>query len=135
MKKYLSLLFASLMVFSMFVAPGNVVKAAGLDIQNYGQSTEDCGCSEHVTPILGAAKNKIVSDLISSKEFNTLKHDLLDQGYNWNGVSGFEVVRYNVSGTVGIMFPLMNANGSIDLFFFMNSIYVGFPVPLDKFNN
>ena len=63
MKKVLSLLFTSLLVFLMFVGPGNVALA----------HEGDGGCGCETREITGAEKNKIVSNLLKSDEFKNAK--------------------------------------------------------------
>ncbi|MDQ1145844.1 hypothetical protein QE429_002671 [Bacillus sp. SORGH_AS 510] len=79
MKKLLTLLFGGLIALSLFVTTGNTAKAA----------ENDCGC----TPVVGAEKNIIVADLISSQNFKTAKAMLTTAGYSFKGVSLIEVAK------------------------------------------
>jgi hypothetical protein len=84
MKKIATLLFTSLIVLLMFVGPGNVVKADENDEEH------ECGCI--VEPVLGAEKNKIVSNLLKSNEFKAVKKEQQKKGFNLLGVKDIEVL-------------------------------------------
>ena len=62
MKKLLTVLCGVVIALSLFVTTGNTVKAA------------ECGCD--VSPVIGAEKNKIVAELISSQAFKDAKFSL-----------------------------------------------------------
>jgi hypothetical protein len=93
-RTFFMLLAVGMMAVVLFLSPSNVVRASNV-----------CGCGQ----VVGAEKNKIVADLLKSDAFKTKKHELLEQGYKWNGVSGAEVDK-NANGEILIAIPLLNEN-------------------------
>ncbi|MEC1524955.1 hypothetical protein P9D43_23400 [Neobacillus niacini] len=132
MKKILTILFTSLIVFLMFVGPGNVAFAH--------EGEEDCLCNSF-TVLDGAEKNKIVAEFLASDEFKTLKSNNLDSGYKWNGISKAEVTKFIKdihsnpkdpdspvvinAGTIGVAVPFFTSDGKLEVFFFLNGIPSG----------
>lgn len=113
MKKIVSLLCASLIVLLMFVAPGNPVQAAN-----------ECECD--ITTIIGAEKNKIVSDLLSSDEFKNAKRDILNSGILWDGVHEIEVIKNNTyGGIIIISIPIFTEDGTEMIAGFMDGKFFG----------
>lgn len=84
MKKLFTLLFGALIALSLFVTTGNTAKAAKPD---------DCGCKG---TLVGAEKNKVVADLLSSQEFKTAKAELTSAGYSYKGASLIVVAKGEV---------------------------------------
>src|SRR4051812_40487285 len=119
MKKVLSLLFTSLLVFLMFVGPGNVALAH--------EGDSGCGCV--VEEITGAEKNKIVSNLLKSDEFKDARKGLKKIGFKWNGVSEVEVV-YNHSFQIMMSgLPVYNVDETIWTAVFFDGVLVGITPP------
>ncbi|MFJ5762121.1 hypothetical protein ACIQAA_23960 [Neobacillus sp. NPDC093182] len=116
MKKIVTLLCTSLIVFLMFVGSGNVAFAHG-----------ECGCiTEEIT---GAEKNKIVSDLLKSNELKNAKKLIKQEGYKWNGVGNVEVI-YNVTHkTMMIGIPVTYSDGTVWTAAFFNGFYMGVTPP------
>jgi hypothetical protein len=121
MKKYLSLLFTGLIVLSMYVTPGTTVKAAETNVVI--AATGDCSCHD-VTPILGAERNKMVSDLLKSEAFKNLKMELKEEGYTWYGAQGIEVIKINVNGMILIGVPFTNDQQTV-MAAFNNGVLLG----------
>jgi hypothetical protein len=116
MRKYLSLLFAGFIFLLMFATPETTVKAA---------ENDDCACHD-VSPILGAEKNKIVSDLLKSEEFKSVRKNPEFNAFNWNGAANIEVVKLNQLNFVMIGVPFTNNNdGNVYMFAFMNGQFLG----------
>lgn len=125
MKKILTSFCAAIVVLLMFVSPGHKAEAAS----NKVTLNNDCGCD--VTYILGAEKNKIVSDLIKNEPFKLVKMSLFQDGYTWNGVSGIEVVRpNNDSDSIGITVPFTDENGIEQVAVFVNGAFVTVTDPM-----
>lgn len=98
----------------MFVAPGNPVKAS--------EDHDPCGCITN--EIYGAEKNKIVSDLLKSNEFKSVKKSQMENGYTLKGVNKIEVI-YNVTFDfmmVGV--PFTAGNGQIEMAVFFDGVYM-----------
>ena len=113
MKKWLTLLGGLLVALSLFVTSGNSVKAATLD----------CGCD--VSPVLGAEKNKIIADLISSQEYKDAKLNVRDEGYSWKGVNDIEViVNHTLNDALMIAVPVYNQNGIAEMAVFINGKFM-----------
>jgi hypothetical protein len=122
MKKYLSLLLGSLIVLLMFVTPGNSAKAAEPELLTAVSATHDCGCD--VSPVLGAERNKLVSNLLSSDEYKTVKSDTKNAGYKSHGANEIEVIRNNANGMILIAVPFTKGNVT-EMFVFANGVFVG----------
>ncbi|HJV16527.1 MAG TPA: hypothetical protein VJ546_03940 [Bacillales bacterium] len=115
MRKYLTLLFAGFIFLLMFATPETSVKAA---------ENEDCACHD-VTPILGAEKNKIIADLISSEEFKQIKKSTKSD-YSLNGVHDIEVVKLNQLNIIMVGVPFSkNDDGNVYMFAFMGGHFLG----------
>lgn len=115
MRKLISLVSGCLVILSLlFVTPGNAVFAA----------EEECTCHD-VTPIFGAEKNKIVSDILKSDEFKNAKKDWKNEGYKFNGVDDVEVIRHNFYGYVMVGFPVTNIDGVLEMAAFFDGVYLG----------
>ena len=116
MKKLLTVLCGVVIALSLFVTTGNTVKAA------------ECGCD--VSPVLGAEKNKIVAELISSQEFKDAKLSLRYDGISWKGAKNIEVIVNHTYGDalmVGV--PYYTQEGSLVMAVFINGVYMG-PAPM-----
>lgn len=85
---YLSLFLGSMIIVFMLAMPGNVAQAKVT-------APEEGECNCPVTYIVGAQGNKWVSELFKSEEFKTVKKDLTEKGYKWNGADEMSVVRVN----------------------------------------
>ncbi len=120
MKKILTSFCAAIVVLLMFVSPGVPVKAA----------SEDCGCHD-VTFIVGAEKNKMVSDLLKSDEFKSVKSGLMQKGYTFNGVSDIQVVKINKFNVIMIGIPFINSDGTLEMAAFMDGQFQGI-APTDE---
>ncbi|MEH7254547.1 hypothetical protein V7111_20760 [Neobacillus niacini] len=135
MKKFLTLLCTSLIVFLMFVGPGNVALAHGED--------PNCLCN-YFTELDGAEKNKIVAKLLASDEFKTLKLNKLESGYKYKGISKVEVTKFIKdvlldpelpesltnpviikAGTIGVAVPFYTSEGNLEVNFFLNGKSAG----------
>jgi len=114
MKKFLSALFISLLVLSMFAVPGNPVQA---------EEADECSCHD-LGLLTGAERNKIVADFLSSNEFKSKKLELLHSGYKWNGAKSIEVVR-PAEGQIMVGVPIVSQNGTIEMYVFVNGTFVG----------
>lgn len=112
MKKYLTLLCTGFIFLLMFVTPGNTVKAA-----------EECGCN--VSPILGVEKNKMVADLLKSEDFKKLKLELEQEQYRWDGAHDIEIIKNNDNGMILIGVPFSNGEGTVEMFVFIDGVFVG----------
>lgn len=126
MKKLLTVLFGAFIALSLFVTTGNTVKAD--EPTPATEETHDCGCD--VSPVLGAEKNKIVAQLISSQEFKDAKFSLRYDGISWKGAKNIEVVVNHTYGDalmVGV--PFFTQEGSLVMAVFINGVYMG-PVPM-----
>ncbi len=92
MKRRLSLILGSLALFLMIFAPSGFAQA----------EETDCECPG--TVITGAERNKLVSNLLKSDEFKTVKKDLMKDGYKWQGADAIELrdlselVPFNLKG-------------------------------------
>jgi hypothetical protein len=132
MKKYLSLLIGGFIFLFMFAAPGSSVKAEGLStnapfVQNsITKGSTDCGCG---TPILGAEKNKIISEILKSEEFKNVKKEAMKEGFSWRGVEGTSVSDLGVYG-IGVVFPFYDKNGTLYGYGFLNG-HFAFSAPME----
>lgn len=130
MKKILTLLCTSLIVFLMYIGSGNVAFAHGED--------PNCPCN-FIKPIEGAEKNKIVANILASDEFKTLKRNKLENGYQWKGISEAEVSRFMIdlplnpnlpnspiikANSIGVTFPIYTKDGNTEIIFFLNGKYL-----------
>jgi hypothetical protein len=115
MKKIVTLLFTSLIVFLMFVGPGNVALAHETDGEEDG-----CGCP--IVDLSVAEKNKIVAKLISNDEFKNKKIELLKKGYAWSGVSKIQVVQSipELGSTIVVTVPFITEDGTPVVEVFVN---------------
>ncbi|MEH7098463.1 hypothetical protein [Neobacillus vireti] len=119
MKKLLTVIGGLVVAVSLFAGSGNTAKAA-----------TDCGCD--ISPVLGAEKNKIIANLISSQEFKDAKLSIRNDGYSWKGVSNIEVIvnhTYGEAIMVGV--PYYNQDGSVEMAVFINGKYMGHN-PMDE---
>jgi hypothetical protein len=132
MKKILTLLCTSLIVFLMFAGPGNVAFAH--------EGEEDCSC-DSFTIMNGAEKNKILAKFLASDEFKELKLNNLESGYNWKGISKAEVTKFIKdvhldpkdpespviikAGSIGVAVPFFKNDGKLDVFYFLNGESAG----------
>jgi hypothetical protein len=129
MRKVLTLLCTSLIVFLMFVGPGNPVKAAKNSADNVtymGLSQpgevedpggDDCTCHD-LLPLTGSERNKIVAEVLKSHVFKSEKMRLKQDGYKWQGASGIEVIQPTEDFTlVGV--PFLNTDGTIEMHAFL----------------
>ncbi|MCH1625201.1 hypothetical protein [Fredinandcohnia quinoae] len=133
MKKYVTALCSSFLVILMLVAPGNTALAH----EGSGDG-DDCGCG--VTYVKGAEKNKIVANILKSKEFKEQKKILKSEGYNWLGANKIVVVKkpvYDETGKLLVSYtiaavPFENKDGSILVAGFTDGIFMGVqpgPIP------
>lgn len=105
------------MAFTIFVTGGNTAKAAGLSNSPGTAATSgDCGC--HVTIITGKERNKLVSHLLKTHEFKTVKKNAKKEGYSWNGAHDIQVIRKNDTGEILIGVPFTDPNGNVVMFVF-----------------
>ncbi|MBT2655748.1 hypothetical protein J7E81_10960 [Bacillus sp. ISL-18] len=112
MKKLLTVIGGLVVAVSLFAGSGNTAKAA------------DCGCD--TSPVLGAEKNKIIANLISSQEFKDSKLLIRNERYNWKGVNNIEViVNHTYGDALMIGVPYYNQNGSVEMAVFINGLYMG----------
>ena len=112
MKKLLTVLFGAFIALTLFVTTGNTVKA------------DDCGCD--VSPVLGAEKNKIVAELISSQEFKDAKLSLRYDGISWKGAKNIEViVNHTHDNALMVGVPYYTQEGSLMMAVFINGVYMG----------
>jgi hypothetical protein len=113
-KKFFGIIFASLLVFSIFGQPA----MAG-----------NCGCHEDLQ---GAEKNKEVSNLLKSDDFKVKKQELLKSGYQWQGVNITEVIKSLDDGTIVVGVLFVTPTGQQDVFFFLNNgMFLGsMPLPV-----
>lgn len=126
MRKFLSVLFISMLVLLMIVGPGN---------KAFAHEGDDCGCP---TPLDGSEKNKIVANFLASDEFKSKKMELLDNGYKWQGIKEFEVTDFKSkvtlkspigdiivpAGSIGITVPVFTNDGKLEVFFFINGKFI-----------
>ncbi len=121
MKKFLTLLCTSLIVFLMFVGPDDSVKAAKPG------DHDNCGCEEHgIFHLYGAERNKIVADLLSSDQFKAKKLELLDDGYKYTGAKDIVVVenRFAPGHPKGVTVPFINEDGVLKVALFIEGNFV-----------
>ncbi|MGJ7921919.1 hypothetical protein [Neobacillus sp. LXY-4] len=123
MKGYLSLLFGSMIVVLMLVLPGNAAQAAE-PVAETGDSTDHCGCD--VSYIVGAEKNKLVSNLLKSDEFKVVKAQQKNNGYEWNGIDGTEVIQNHTKGGIILIgVPFINDGvKEMAAFLLMNDLFI-----------
>lgn len=115
MKKLLTLLFGALIALSLFVTTGNTAKAA---------EPEDCGC----TPVVGAEKNFIVADLLSSQNFKSAKKMLTTAGYSFKGVALIEVAKNTIdpkNPLTIVVVPFYTSDGKVIIAGFVNGLFSG----------
>ncbi|WP_413299258.1 hypothetical protein AA0X95_15360 [Bacillus sp. 1P10SD] len=112
MKKLLTLLFGALIALSLFVTTGNTAKAA--------KPGDDCGCTG---TLVGAEKNKIVADLLSSQEFKTAKAKLTSAGYSYKGASLIVVAK--MEKTIIAVVPFYTSDGQTIIAGFVNGAFQG----------
>lgn len=108
MKKLVSLVCGGALALSLFAAPGTPAEAAGPKVIPT-HSEDDCECN--VTPILGAEKNKIVANLLSSQEFKNTKFSFTNAGFIWRGADNIEVIRDNDTNLVLVGVPFYGPDG------------------------
>jgi hypothetical protein len=120
MKKFLTVFCGGLIALTLFVTTGNTAKAAGPDQPDV--SSNECGCE--ITPVLGADRNKLVSDLISSQSFKNVKKEVKSEGLSWIGAHAIEVIQFNVSGEILVAVPFFNAAGNGFMYVFHNGTFV-----------
>jgi hypothetical protein len=113
MKKLLTIIGGLVVAVSLFAGFGNTAKAA-----------TDCGCD--TSPVLGAEKNKIIANLISSQEFKDAKLSVRNEGFSWKGVKNIEViVNHTFGDALMIGVPFYHQDGSIEMAVFINGHYMG----------
>ncbi|WML60547.1 hypothetical protein [Neobacillus sp. PS2-9] len=112
MKKLLTILFGALIALSLFVTTGNTAKAA--------KPGDDCGCTG---TLVGAEKNKIVADLLSSQEFKTAKAELTSAGYSYKGASLIKVAKMEVN--IITVVPFYTSEGQTIIAGFVNGEFKG----------
>jgi hypothetical protein len=125
MKKFGLILGGCVMAFGlMFSGPDNVVLAkVDKNVVDY------CGCPG--TSLVGAEKNKIVAELLSSEAFKTAKKEWKEAGFSYLGAADIDVRILEV-GTSEIMIigvPLVSDDGGKWMAGFMEGVYFGPPVP------
>jgi len=120
MKKVITLLCTSLIVLLMLVGPGNVAMA---------HEGEGEGCDCVTKEISGAEKNKIISDLLKSKELKDAKKLLKENGYKWNGVGNVEVIYNYTIETMMIGIPVRYSDGTVWTAVFFNGMLMGVTPP------
>ncbi|TWE01714.1 hypothetical protein FB550_10580 [Neobacillus bataviensis] len=112
MKKLFTVISGLVIAGSLFVTSGNTAKAS------------ECGCD--TSPILGAEKNKIVANLISSLEFKEAKQSIKYEGFSWKGVKNIEViVNHTHDDALMIGVPFYNQDESIEMAVFINGHFMG----------
>jgi hypothetical protein len=138
MKKILTLLFGGFIAFIIFGANGHAVKAAELEQANAALNTyfapmanmnmaSDCSCGD-TTTILGADRNKIVASLISSKEFQAMKQQMIQSGYTWDGAYAIEVI-YNNAFQLNLEVVPFSINGAkVALLFVEGHFVMSYPM-------
>lgn len=111
MKGFLSLLLGSMIAVFVLFTPGNAAYAADA----VGPETNHCGCE--VTYLTGAERNKIVSNLLKSDEFKSLKKDLIQDGYKWKGAGAIEVIQNHTYGGIILVGVPFIDNAGTEWFF------------------
>jgi hypothetical protein len=123
MKKLLTVLAGVVIALSLFVTTGNTVKAAPKPNLPISEGEHECGCD--VSPVLGAEKNKIVADLLSSKEFKNAKHSLKSDGYRYRGADNIEVlINHTYGDIIMVGVPFYNEDGNVEMAAFFNGVYM-----------
>ena len=131
MKKLLTVLCGIIIALSLFVTTGNTAKAAPKPSLPSPEGDHECGCV--VSTVLGAEKNKIVADLLSSQEFKNAKQLITSEGYSWRGIDNIEVeVNHSHGDAVLIVVPFYTQDGNIEIAGFINGRYSGH-LPLEAF--
>lgn len=128
-KKLITVLGGVIIALSLFVTTGNTVKAEETVITPQTEEDENCEC-HNVTPILGAEKNKIVADLLSSQEFKDTKLTLKSDGYSWRGAKNIEVLVHNKYGYIMIGVPFINNEGILEMAAFFDGKFLGIKPPM-----
>ncbi|MEH7335734.1 hypothetical protein V7161_24215, partial [Neobacillus drentensis] len=113
MKKLLTLLFGGLIALTLFVSTGNTAKAEGIFSIQSSITDEPCHC-EDVVQILGAERNKIVSDILKNEEYKDVKHNLKKQGYKFDGAHVIEVYYNYFYEQMIVGIPVINEMGNIE---------------------
>jgi hypothetical protein len=124
MKKLLTVLCGGLIALTLFVTTGNTVKAAEQTNPAEVNEPDDCACHD-VTKILGAERNKTVSNLISSNQFKQVEKDLKKEGLKWKGANSIEVIKFNATGQILVGVPFSNKQGTVEMYIFINGVLVG----------
>ena len=139
MKKFLLLLFGCLIVLLVFATPGQPTQAAEKlsleEMQRINNALSagvivapeppaDCACHK-VTPLLGAEKNKMVAELISSEEFKFVKKEAKDFGYKWSGAHAIQVVKFDATGNILVGVPFVTEKGTQVMFAFSDGFFLG----------
>jgi len=115
LKKLLTILCGIIIGLSLFVSTGNTAKA---------EVPDECGCI--VSPVLGAEKNKIVANLLSSQEFKNVKHTLQSNRYTFRGAKNIEVVINHSKGEITMVaVPFYDQNGFLEMAVFFDGHYMG----------
>lgn len=117
MKKVLSLLMASLVVFMMFGVSGGKVLAAPKPV------VEDCGCP--FEKVSGAEKNKVVSDLLKSEVFKNAKKQATEAGLKWRGADQIYIMKIQEGIPYAITVPFYTVDGDIVEYYFFNGELIG----------
>lgn len=115
MKKLLSVIGGLVIAGSLFLTTGNTAKAA---------ETDDCPCHQ-VTIIMGAERNKMVADVISSESFKNVKAELGQDGFKWTNAKDIEVIKYNLNGKILIGIPFVNNQGYKVMAGYLDGKYAG----------
>ena len=116
MKKLLSVIGGLVIAGSLFLTTGNTAKAAG--------ETDDCPCHQ-VTIIMGAERNKMVSEVISSESFKNVKAELRQDGFKWTNANDIEVLKFNLNGKILIGIPFVNNQGYKVMAGYLDGVYSG----------
>jgi hypothetical protein len=124
-KNFISLFCGCLIVLIMFVFPSNGVQAH--------EGEEGCSCNDF-TLLLGAEKNKNVSDLLKSEGFKTKKKELQEEGYKWHGVNDAEVAKHNLLNIIIVAVPFTNVDGIEEMFVFQDGEFL-YSAPEDSEGN
>ncbi|WP_160722836.1 hypothetical protein [Bacillus sp. USDA818B3_A] len=120
MKKLLTVIGGLVIAGTLFITSGNTVKAS--------ENEEPCTCHD-LKPLQGPERNKLVADLLSSKEFKAKKHELLSLGYKWNGAHSIEVM-VPMEGVTMIGVPFVSEDGNSYMYVFINGVFTEPVVPL-----
>ncbi|MEH7224660.1 hypothetical protein V7112_12700 [Bacillus sp. JJ1566] len=114
MKKMVKVL-GIVLVLLMLALPGNSV---------FAHEDDECECID----LVGAERNKVVSNILKSNEFKIVKSEKMSEGYEFAGADKVMAVKMPAPGDIFytmVAMPFVNEKGELLFAVFADGIHMG----------